>query len=275
VHWSQPPDLDGFKALSEINESIGMDVRVADDFTLPKDADITSVVFWGGPFQGTAGDPGPTTFNVQILSNSSCRPSAILLEVTEASPAMDFEGYDSIGDAVYRYEVPLAFRAHGDVTYWLVAQAVGQSYPPLWGRLQATVEIDCGAMWHDGWYWEWTECADVLGFPFDASFELIDDTGAPGACCRVDGSCAIVTQQDCVSSGGIWLGPDFACEPDPCTQETGACCLPDLPCMIESVLDCLASGGAWQGVGTTCHPDPCGPTPIEKTTWGTIKAGFR
>jgi hypothetical protein len=275
VLWSQPPDLNGFKYLSEVNEVAGIDLRVADDFTLPNDTNITRVAFWGGPYWGSSGDPGPTSFNIQILDNYPCSPSSVLLDLPGVSPEMTFAGYDGNGDAVYRYEVDMTFHAQAGVEYWLVAQAVGQSYPPLWGRQQAVTEIGCGAMWNDGFYWEWDDCGNSLGFPYDAAFELIDETGPQGACCYTDGRCVIVVRQVCDDTGGVWLGGDFACAPNPCEQETGACCMPDLQCLIRSASDCIDTGGAWQGVGTTCHPDPCQPTPIERTTWGRIKEGYR
>ena len=42
--------------------------------------------------------------------------------------------------------------------------------------------------------------------------------------------------------------------------------------LIES--DCVAEGGIYMGDGIPCDPNPCA-TPIEKTTWGQIKATFR
>jgi hypothetical protein len=273
VLWSQPPDLNGYKFDSF--EFEWGDYRVADDFTLPSESDITRVTFWGGPYLGLEGDPGPTVFNVQILDDWSCYPRNILLELPGVNPEMTFEGYDGNGDAVYSYGVDLVFHAETGTVYWLVAQAVIQDYPPLWGWQQAADEFGCAAMFYDDWYAEWSECGNMLGYPYDAAFELIDATGPEGACCRADGSCVVVVRQVCEAEGGAWLGPDFACDPDPCAQETGACCVPITGCLIESVSDCMAAGGAWQGVGTTCHPDPCEPTPVEKTTWGAIKAGYR
>jgi len=38
---------------------------------------------------------------------------------------------------------------------------------------------------------------------------------------------------------------------------------------------CETMGGQYQGDGTQCAPNPCHPTPVEKTTWGRIKAGYR
>jgi len=50
---------------------------------------------------------------------------------------------------------------------------------------------------------------------------------------------------------------------------TGACCLPG-GCTVITQADCLAQNGTYMGDGSACDPDPCG-TPVEKTTWGSLK----
>jgi hypothetical protein len=55
----------------------------------------------------------------------------------------------------------------------------------------------------------------------------------------------------------------------------GACCT-HAGCMMSSPASCEQHGGTWMGDGTDCSPDPCSPpTPVERTTWGRIKSGYR
>lgn len=99
-----------------------------------------------------------------------------------------------------------------------------------------------------------------------------------GACCYIDPltfpvkQCIITTQQDCETNymGGIWLGANTTCTPDPCNPPPprGACCWQDLPnptvfCTITTQQLCLTQypNGVWQGANTTCNPNPCPPTP--------------
>jgi parallel beta-helix repeat protein len=55
----------------------------------------------------------------------------------------------------------------------------------------------------------------------------------------------------------------------------GACCLVGGACVVVSEYACSAQQGLYRGNGTLCQPDPCGPTPIERTSWGRIKAAYR
>jgi len=54
----------------------------------------------------------------------------------------------------------------------------------------------------------------------------------------------------------------------------GACCDAE-GCRLETAGDCAASGGFYLGDEVGCYPDPCVPIPVERTTWGQIKARFR
>ena len=114
--------------------------------------------------------------------------------------------------------------------------------------------------------------------------------GAPaatGACCFADGSCVILTQPNCAEQGGVWMGEDFSCDPNPCPGclvpcFSGACCLPDGRCEWVTETICQLDNGGFQGGGTLCQPNPCGtaaaPDPTGKetrATWGKIKTIYR
>ncbi len=82
-----------------------------------------------------------------------------------------------------------------------------------------------------------------------------------GACCFKDGTCQILTQTNCASQGGTYLGDNTSCDPNPCPQPTGACCFNDGTCQVLTKANCLSQGGTYQGDKTTCTPNPCtGPT---------------
>lgn len=73
-----------------------------------------------------------------------------------------------------------------------------------------------------------------------------------GACC--DGTdCTIKTEEECLSAGGTWKGPQTDCEPNPCLL--GACCIGSV-CSITTEEGCA---GVFQGIGTVCEPNPCIP----------------
>lgn len=54
-----------------------------------------------------------------------------------------------------------------------------------------------------------------------------------------------------------------------------ACCLPDGSCQLLVAGECQLLGGTPQGPGTVCGPDACHPVPVEKVSWGAIKARVR
>jgi hypothetical protein len=79
--------------------------------------------------------------------------------------------------------------------------------------------------------------------------------GELGACCMQGGSCATVTQSDCLFMGGAYQGPLSACETD-CPQGPGACCLED-GCVQASASVCASLGGSFEGPETECSNVQC------------------
>ena len=81
-----------------------------------------------------------------------------------------------------------------------------------------------------------------------------------GACCFEDGSCQVLTADDCGLAGGTYFGDDTVCDPNPCPQPpaTGACCFEDGSCTVTTEADC---GGAYQGDDSVCDPNPCPQPP--------------
>jgi len=78
-----------------------------------------------------------------------------------------------------------------------------------------------------------------------------------GACCKVDGSCVLLTSPECVRQGSDWKGPGTYCNPGICHQPDGACCPDDMTgsCLITSRDRCQRSfNGRWLGPNTACGP---------------------
>jgi hypothetical protein len=179
VVWSQPPDLHGFKATSEIIAIYGLDTRIADDFELESDATIRTLVFWGGYYDWTGEDPDPP-FNIVFYSHFGCNPVDVLAAYDCLRAVRGFIGYDDYGDPTYEYTVDVDFAATANTRYWCLVQACDHPYPPLWGRQQSTVNPLCEAQYYMfGSPPEWMDMWDVFGVPWGASFELRTDTPTP------------------------------------------------------------------------------------------------
>ena len=58
-------------------------------------------------------------------------------------------------------------------------------------------------------------------------------------------------------------------------EEQLVCCIEER-CTLLTEADCLATGGVFHPEYSSCSPNPCvGGTPVEPSTWGTIKTVFR
>jgi len=83
-----------------------------------------------------------------------------------------------------------------------------------------------------------------------------------GACCLPDESCSeILTQEQCVGSGGTWQGDETPCSGADCTIPVGACCLSNMTCVNNTPQDACEqqAGAVWQGEGVVCDGSTCLP----------------
>ncbi|MEO1128248.1 MAG: endonuclease/exonuclease/phosphatase family protein [Planctomycetota bacterium] len=74
-----------------------------------------------------------------------------------------------------------------------------------------------------------------------------------GACC-IGGVCCETTEDQCLTSGGVYSGDGTVCGDQPAANE-GACCFPKMPdeaCAILTEADCIARCGIYRGDGTSC-----------------------
>lgn len=101
------------------------------------------------------------------------------------------------------------------------------------------------------------------------------DLPCAGACCLPDGSCTIAYQSQCRDHGGIFQGPQIACDPMPCSGAFGACCLPT-GCVFQDQASCERIGGTFRGGGVSCNRSDCSEvTPSLDASWGVLKALHR
>jgi subtilisin-like proprotein convertase family protein len=78
-----------------------------------------------------------------------------------------------------------------------------------------------------------------------------------GRCCLPNGSCQVLTQNQCNTANGTnWVsGTD--CTGANCPQPpTGACCFLDGTCQLVNTFDCAAAGGIFKGNNTACSACP-------------------
>ena len=80
-----------------------------------------------------------------------------------------------------------------------------------------------------------------------------------GACCFVDG-CEQTSSNDCLLSGGSFLGIGTQCSECP-SVASGACCMEDGSCSEILQTLCLSGGGVFQGDATLCAQVSC-PQPL-------------
>ncbi len=81
-----------------------------------------------------------------------------------------------------------------------------------------------------------------------------------GACCKVDGTCDLLTATQCTTIGGTYKGDGTTCASANCPPPTGACCFSNGNCLTLSPGNCSAAGGTYLGNGTSCAPGNTCPT---------------
>lgn len=98
------------------------------------------------------------------------------------------------------------------------------------------------------------DCVAVGGIYLDGA-DCADDPCAVGACCAAL-TCMEMTAYQCITSGRDFMGAGTHCDTDPCGYGVGACCIAGV-CTIISPEECDADGGTFLGYGTNCVTAPC------------------
>jgi hypothetical protein len=115
----------------------------------------------------------------------------------------------------------------------------------------------------------------VFGFNMPGSVACGDPVRL-GACCFPDGSCTVLSADDCGAQGGSYQGDDTTCDGVVCDQPdpTGACCVGTV-CFVLTADECAAQGGVYKGDDVPCDDTICLPVPTIESSWGTIKNNYR
>jgi N-acetylneuraminic acid mutarotase len=177
--FDQTSATQGAFAACQADSSFSFYPRICDNFTLAEDADIDSIVFWGGYWN--PGYPGtPLGYNIEFYpdsggGNGPCQNPIYFQEVmfTETQISGDW--------CVYEGAIP-PFAATGGEIYWLVTQMV-LTYPPQFGT-------NCSSPpdWGDGQegyfksayfgYPQWVTATTVFGTPYENGFQLHGSTAS-------------------------------------------------------------------------------------------------
>jgi hypothetical protein len=178
ICFSQPPDLEGWISSSEIIGAYGLEVRIADDFSLDADRTICLARWWGGYYNNDNGcaDNEVATFNLYFYENGECLPTGEPISAFTVTPRITPIGCQNGYYPMYAYEATISQPVSANVRYWFVAQAGDHAFPPQWGRLSAGHFVIWGcesAFWSPYFgYPDWTTYDSGIFEPVDFSQEF-------------------------------------------------------------------------------------------------------
>jgi hypothetical protein len=175
--WSEPPDLDGLIATSEIIGQFGLESEVANDFHLANDEIITLARWWGGYYNNNGCDDRsiPSTWNLEFFDDDGCVPNNLLAEYVIPDYAGETYVYCQGGFyPIFVYEGAVSFPVAAAVRYWFVAQAGDHPFPPQVGRVAAGSVTDCDSMFRCAFfsYPDWSHGDGLPPIWYDASQEF-------------------------------------------------------------------------------------------------------
>ncbi len=144
--WSEPPDLEGLIASSEIIGQYGLETEVANDFILESAETITLARWWCGYWNNNGCNDAlvAPTWNLEFFDDDGCVPNNLLAEYVIPDYAGETFVYCQGGFyPIFAYEGAVSFPATASVRYWFVAQAGDHPFPPQIGRLAAGILTEC------------------------------------------------------------------------------------------------------------------------------------
>ncbi len=177
VCWSEPADLNGFIAGSEVIRTLGLESEVANDFTLTPDATIILARWWGGYMNTNDCDDTHVaqTWNLRFYEDTGCVPGNVLAEYV----VPDYAGETFIACQggwypIFMYEGAVSFPVAANTRYWFSAQAGDHTFPPQVGRLEAGTIIDCPSGFRSAYFSfpDWVFHDDVIWEEHDFSQEF-------------------------------------------------------------------------------------------------------
>lgn len=271
--WSEPPDLEGMIASSEMIAAFGFDTEIANDFYLTEGNTLIVARWWGGYFNllGCDNIGYATHWNLRFYDDAGCMPGTLIREYVNSSVSETYIHCQTGGYPVFRYETSVSLDLPGNTLFWFSAQAADHVYPPQCGRLASGGVVNCDAVFRSTYfgYPDWIPCIDVFGVSFDVSQEFQTGIGGGyGVCCLPDGSCVETYPVRC----GDWLHGEWDqstndCAQSPC-EPPQACCFTGGLCVMLTDWGCADQHGETQGVGSVCDPNPCPPAPAGCIDYG-------
>ena len=175
AYWSEPPNLDGLIASSEIIGEIGLESEVANDFIAADDALILGARWWGGYFASNCLDLGYGAYwNLRFYNDGGCVPGEVIYEslgvfAHEVSIGCRFDLYP-----LFQYEAPVDLQVLGGAVYWFGAQCGDHVFPPQVGRLASEGVVNCESVFKSSFfaYPDWVSTIYVFGVEIDFSQEF-------------------------------------------------------------------------------------------------------
>ncbi len=176
VVWSEPADLEGLIASSEVIGAFALETEIANDFYLTTDATLCLARWWGGYYNNNGcGDIGvATNWNLRFYDDGGCVPLSTVSETLGAF-ANETNVYCQGGFyPIFKYEVAVSVPVTANTLYWFGAQAADHAFPPQVGRVASGGVVGCDAVFKSAYfsYPDWTPGIDVFGVAFDASQEF-------------------------------------------------------------------------------------------------------
>ncbi len=174
--WSEPPDLEGLIASSEVIGQVGLETEIANDFYIDHDEYISIARWWGGYYNNNGcSDIGyGTNWNLRLYDDLGCVPGSVLSETLGLSVIEAFVYCQAGLYPVFEYWACVEFWVAGNTLYWFGAQASDHTFPPQVGRVASAGVVGCDSVFKSAYfsYPDWTPGIDVFGVAFDASQEF-------------------------------------------------------------------------------------------------------
>ncbi len=175
VCWSQPANLGGLIASSEIIGHFGIETELANDFFLTNGGSICLARWWGGYFNNySCDDIGFGTYWIlRFYDDAFSVPGVFLYEAMVL--ADEHFCYCQGGlYPIFKYEADISFGAVANTLYWFGAVAADHAFPPQVGRVATCGILGCETVFKSAYfsYPEWTPASVVFGVEYEASQEF-------------------------------------------------------------------------------------------------------
>jgi hypothetical protein len=174
--WSEPPNLDGLIASSEVIGEFSLETELANDFFIAGGGILSSARWWGGYYNNNGcSDIGiAQNWNLRFYDDGGCVPLSTVAEYLGAY-TNETNVYCQGGFyPIFVYQTGVSVPVTANTLYWFGAQAADHAFPPQCGRVASAGVVGCDTVFKSVYfsYPDWTPGIDVFGVAFDASQEL-------------------------------------------------------------------------------------------------------